>query len=176
MDLDYNTRYLSSPVEALEPAHGSDEPCVAILLSTFNGERYLAEQLRSFIAQTHGNWRLYWRDDHSTDHSPDMMAAFGGDVAGGRCIRVPEGGKLRATGSFLALRCTAVWDDASFFAFSDQDDVWLPEKLAHAVAALKQVSPGRPALYCCARRPVDAVLRPFGQSPRLRRPPGFPAA
>ena len=176
MDLDYNTRYLPSPAKALESAHGSDESCVAILLSTFNGERYLAEQLRSFIAQTHGNWRLYWRDDNSTDRSQDMMAAFGGDVACGQCIRLPEDRKLRATGSFLALLGMALRDDASFFAFSDQDDVWLPKKLAHAVAALNQVSPGRPALYCCARRPVDAVLRPIGQCPALRRPPGFPAA
>src|ERR1700677_2310303 len=98
MDLDYNTRYLPSPAKALESAHGSDESCVAILLSTFNGERYLAEQLRSFIAQTHGNWRLYWRDDNSTDRSPDMMAAFGGHVARGQCIRLPENRKLRATG------------------------------------------------------------------------------
>jgi hypothetical protein len=66
--------------------------------------------------------------------------------------------------------------DAAFFAFSDQDDVWLPEKLEHAVAALGQVPANRQALYFCGRTLVDASLRPIGQAPVLRRPPGFPAA
>jgi glycosyltransferase involved in cell wall biosynthesis len=38
---------------------------VAILLSTYNGERFLAEQLDSFLAQTHANWMLYWRVAHA---------------------------------------------------------------------------------------------------------------
>jgi hypothetical protein len=110
------------------------------------------------------------------DRGPAIMAEFGKHVGRGRCIRLPEDGKLRATGSFLALLGMALRDDASFFAFSDQDDVWLPEKLSHAVAALNQVTAGRPALYFCGRTPVDSSLRPIGQSPALRRPPGFPAA
>jgi hypothetical protein len=65
---------------------------------------------------------------------------------------------------------------STFFAFSDQDDVWLPEKLAHAVTALEEVTADRPALYFCGRTLVDSTLRPIGQAPALRRPPGFPAA
>jgi hypothetical protein len=153
-----------------------DEPCVAILLSTFNGERYLAEQLQSYIAQTHGNWRLYWRDDGSTDNSPALMAAFANGLGEGRCVRLPEDGQLRATASFLALLRLALRGNSSLFAFSDQDDVWLEDKLAHAVATLGQVPENRPALYFCARTLVDSALRPIGQAPVLRRPPGFPAA
>jgi glycosyltransferase involved in cell wall biosynthesis len=176
VDLEYNARCLSSPPEAPGPTHGRAGPCVAILLSTFNGERYLGEQLRSYVAQTHGNWRLYWRDDGSADRGPDMMAAFGQDAGYGRCIRLPEDGNLRPTRSFFTLLSMALLGDASFFAFSDQDDVWLPDKLAHAVEALNQVSSGRPALYFCGRMPVDQSLRPIGRCPALRRPPGFPAA
>jgi glycosyltransferase involved in cell wall biosynthesis len=156
--------------------NGLNEPSVAILLSTFNGERYLEDQLRSYTAQTHGNWQLYWRDDGSTDDSTTVMTAFGMGPGWGRCVHLPKDGKLRATGSFLTLLGMALRGDASFFAFSDQDDVWLPEKLAHAVAALSQVTADRPALYFCARTPVDRSLRPIGHSPALRRPPGFPAA
>jgi hypothetical protein len=66
--------------------------------------------------------------------------------------------------------------EASYFAFSDQDDVWLPDKLAHAVVALGEAAADQPALYFCDRTLVDASLRFIGKSPRLRDPPGFPAA
>src|ERR1700722_14037418 len=176
VDLAHDAMRLSSRPEAREPASGIAAPEVAILLSTFNGERYLADQLRSFTAQVHENWRLYWRDDGSVDRSPAIMDAFGEGPGKGRCDHLAENGNLHATGSFLSLLRRALRDEAEFFAFSDQDDVWLPDKLAHAVAALTDVVPGRPAIYFCARTPVDSGLRPIGRSPLLRRPPGFPAA
>jgi hypothetical protein len=147
----------------------------AILLSTFNGERYLAEQLASFTAQTHTDWQLYWRDDGSSDGTAGVMAGFAA-VAPGRCVTCAQGGRLRATRSFLALLRMALPGPAAFFAFSDQDDVWLPEKLAHGVAALRTVPPSRPALYFCGRKLVDATLAPIGEVLAPNRPPGFPAS
>ena len=182
MDLDHETARLLSSCASLAsscapPAFdNAGEPRVAILLSTFNGEQYVSEQLRSYSAQTQGHWRLYWRDDGSTDGTSAIMAAFVREAGEGRCVRLPKGGKLRATASFLSLLRTALRGDAAFFAFSDQDDVWLPEKLAHAVAALGGVPANRPALYFCGRTLVDSMLRPIGPAPMLRRPPGFPAA
>jgi glycosyltransferase involved in cell wall biosynthesis len=155
---------------------GHGERCVAILLSTFNGERFLGEQLQSYIAQTHVNWQLYWRDDGSTDDSPGLIAAFANGPGDGRCICLPADGQLRPTASFLTLLRTALLGGASMFAFSDQDDVWLPAKLTHAVAALSDVPDGRAALYFCARTLVDSALRPIAEVRALRRPLGFPAA
>jgi hypothetical protein len=152
------------------------EACVAILLSTFNGEQYLAEQLASFTAQTHTAWRLYWRDDGSSDRTIPLMQAFLAGPGAERCSIHPSGGRLRATRSFLALLRMALHRPAAFFAFSDQDDVWLPEKLAHGVAVLGEQPPGRPALYFCARTLTDATLAPIGQVLSPRHPPGFPAA
>ena len=141
----------------------ADGPGVAILLSTFNGEQYLAEQLASFTAQTHANWQLYWRDDGSSDGTDRQVDIFAASEGAGRCINHPEGGHMRATGSFLALLRLALTGPARFFAFSDQDDVWLPEKLSHGVAALTDLPQGRPGLYflctspgrcrACSRRP-----------------------
>jgi hypothetical protein len=147
---------------------------VAVLLSTFNGERYLGPQLASVLAQTHADWVLYWRDDGSSDGTPALMAAFAGGAGTGRVVACDNGRRLRATGSFLALLRHALTGPAGFFAFADQDDVWLPDKLAHGVAALADV-PG-PALYFCGRRLVDVGLAPIGQVLAPRRPPGFPAA
>jgi hypothetical protein len=152
------------------------ETGVAILLSTFNGEQYLLEQLASFTAQTHANWQLYWRDDGSSDGTVQQMEIFISGQDAGRCVHHPEVGRMRATGSFLALLRLALGGSAAFFAFSDQDDVWLPEKLAHGVAALADLPRGHPGLYYCARALVDATLAPVGQVLAPRRPPGFPAA
>ena len=186
MDLGYEEPRLAFRRDAPEQATGGCDTCVAILLSIFNGEEFLDEQLGSYSRQTHNNWRLYWRDDGSTDRSMAVVSSFANGAAGGRCTHAPgvdwRGAGQRGTGplgaadSFLTLLHAALQGDAAYFAFSDQDDVWLPEKLAHAVAALKQIAPHRPALYFCPRIPVDSDLRPIGKAPGLRRPPGFPAA
>ncbi len=151
----------------------SAAPCVAILLSTFDGERFLNEQLRSFATQSHADWLLYWRDDGSSDGSAQLLEAFASGAGAGRCVRVEAAGRLGATNSFLALLRVALTGPAAFFAFSDQDDVWLPEKLANGAAALPV---DRPALFYCPRALVDADLRPHGTVPPPRKPPGFPAA
>jgi hypothetical protein len=163
--------------DAPDTEDGSGKPNVAILLSTFNGERYLGEQLASLTAQTHADWLLYWRDDGSSDGTPALMAGFASGPASQRCVACPEAGaRMRATGSFLALLHKALDGPAAFFAFADQDDVWLPEKLAHGVAALDGVAADRPALYFCGRALVDATLGSVGEVLAPRRPPGFPSA
>jgi glycosyltransferase involved in cell wall biosynthesis len=149
-------------------------PLVAILLSTFNGEHYLPDQLASVTNQTHANWQLYWRDDGSTDGTTRVMLAFA--RSSGRCLAHPIGPRMRATGSFLALLHMALDGPAMVFAFADQDDVWQPDKLAHGVAALAELSPDHPGLYFCARTLVDANLAPVAHVLAPRRPPGFPAA
>jgi hypothetical protein len=149
---------------------------VAILLSTYNGESFLLAQLRSYLSQTHDDWTLHWRDDGSTDASARMVRRFAAEVGNGRCIFPDEAGHRQATSSFLKLLRAARRSNAAYFAFSDQDDVWLPEKLARGVAALDRVSGAEPALYCAGRIVADAELRRQYVPDGLHRPPGFPAA
>jgi hypothetical protein len=104
------------------------------------------------------------------------VTSFAARAGAGRCISHPETARLRATGSFLALLHTALQGPAEYFAFADQDDVWHPDKLAHAVDALRGLPPGHPGLYFCGRTLVDADLNPVGQVLAPIRPPGFPAA
>ena len=152
------------------------DTCVAVLLSTFNGERYLNEQLASFTAQSHTNWLLYWRDDGSSDGTVALMTDFASGPGAGRVQSLPSGSRLRPTGSFMALLRSALDGPADCFAFADQDDVWLPDKLAHGVAALSGLSSDRPGLYFCGRALVGPDLSPAGQVLAPRRAPGFPAA
>ena len=146
---------------------------VAILLSTFNGARFLPAQLESFRRQTEPDWLLLWRDDGSSDATLEIMAAFAREVGPDRCRRVDVPGRLGVAGNFYAL-LGAARPLGLPVAFSDQDDVWLPEKLSRALAALD----GRagPALYCSRQMLVDDRLDPIGPSAPFHRLPSFAAA
>jgi glycosyltransferase involved in cell wall biosynthesis len=157
---------------APRPEHGN----VAILLSTYNGANYLPDQLHSFLAQTHHNWTLIWRDDGSTDNSTDLVRAFARESASGRCRFHDQTGSRQITRSFLSLLAAARHGSSDYFAFSDQDDVWLPDKLARGATALASVPQNQPALYCARRILVDQSLRRKGAPAPLHRHPGFPGA
>jgi hypothetical protein len=164
------------PRRSLRAVDRATQRSVAILLSTYNGESFLDAQLRSYLRQTHDDWTLHWRDDGSSDASVRMVRQFAVGAGSGRCVFQREAGRQQPTRSFLALLRAARASNAAYFAFSDQDDVWLPDKLAHGVATLDKVSAGEPALYCAGRVLVDADLRHHYVQGGLHRQPGFPAA
>ena len=148
---------------------------VAILLSTRNGAPFLAEQLDSLLAQSHTQWQIFWRDDGSEDDTQAVMRAFAGGSGTGRVVDLNDNfGHLGITASFLGLLRRAPRD--RIIAFADQDDVWLPEKLARGVAALAQMPAAAPGLYCARQRLVAEDLTPVKDSPRLSGPLGFPQA
>ena len=94
----------------------------------------------------------------------------------GRCVASPPMGPLGVARSFLFLLAAARAAGHDFYAFADQDDVWLPGKLAAGCARLSAIPAGVPALYCSAQILVDRNLRRIGCSPALRRAPGFPGS
>ncbi len=150
------------------------EKTVAILLSTYNGERYLPEQLASFEAQSYPHWRLLWRDDGSEDGTRALLRAFADRVGEARCREVTgQDGRLGVQASFLWLLQGA--QDYPFVAFADQDDVWLPEKLARAVRYMEGKEGDAPSLYCGRQLLVDETLRPLRLSPSFRADLPFPA-
>lgn len=151
---------------------------VAILLATYNGAAYLAEQLESFVTQEHRDWTLFWRDDGSSDTTVAIMRAFTARIGPDRCEQVATpNGRLGVLGSFLALLRAAApgLGERDAIAFADQDDVWLPQKLARGMAALAAAA-DRPTLYCARQALVDAALRRIGLSAPLTITPGFPAS
>ncbi len=146
---------------------------VAIILSTYNGARFLPAQLESYRRQTEPDWVLFWRDDGSTDPTVALMEAFTREVGAERCRRVEMPGRLGVAHSFYAL-LAAARPLGLPVAFSDQDDVWLPGKLTRALSALGRL-PG-PTLYCSRQILVDDELVPIGPSAPFRRQPCFAAA
>ena len=151
-------------------------PPVAILLSTYEGERFLVPQLHSLLSQTHRDWVLYWRDDGSSDGSRQVMRDFLGRLSPDRAVVLDENVRVGATESYMRLLRRAYADGQPLMAFADQDDVWLPEKLARGVAELATVPDETPALYFARQVLVDARLRRIAMSYRVRRAPGFPAS
>ena len=146
---------------------GSMDDGVAVLLSSFNGARFVVEQLASIRTQTHRNIQIFWRDDASTDGTLDIVA---------RCFgMVPlETGPRGVIASYRWLLQAAYDMHYRMFAFADQDDVWAPDKVERAVTALRGVR--GPALYCARQVLVDTELRRIGVSPPFHGPIGFPAA
>lgn len=147
---------------------------IAILLSTYNGARFLPEQLESFERQTDDAWRIVWRDDGSTDDTRSIMAAFTARIGDHRCRETASSGThLGAAQSFLSLLPEAA--DADAVAFADQDDVWLPDKLARARDALKAAG-NQAMLYCARQYLVDEHLQGHNLSILPGDKPGFPAS
>ncbi|MBU6449735.1 MAG: glycosyltransferase [Rhodospirillales bacterium] len=146
---------------------------VAILLSTFNGEKFLPAQLSSFLAQTHERWVLHWRDDGSTDNTREIMQEFATRVGTDRCVESASSGPhLGAAVSFLTLLRENI--GAMAVAFADQDDVWLPEKLHCALEMLASAGES-PGLYCARQYLVDEALRGAKLSTHYQGVAGFPA-
>ncbi|WP_445492834.1 glycosyltransferase family 2 protein [Rhodopseudomonas sp. RCAM05734] len=148
----------------------SRHPKVVILLATRNGAEFLREQLESFRAQTYANWELIVSDDGSTDATATIVGAFAASVTQRVVLRPgPQKGFWQ---NFVSL----VRDgdsDGDLFAYSDQDDIWLPEKLDMAVAWFDAQSEGRPLLYFTRTELIDRDGAPLGFSPLFTRPPVF---
>ena len=136
---------------------------VAVLMSTYNGEKYLEEQLDSLLNQTFENWKLYVRDDGSTDGTQQIIEKYA--LTDDRILwQKDEQGNLGPASSFLTL-LTAV--DSDYYMFCDQDDVWLPNKMASALEKIKkeeQKKPNRPFLVIADAKVTDENLRVLNAS------------
>lgn len=130
------------------------QPKVAILMCTLNGAPFLAEQLASFISQTHENWVLWVSDDGSTDQTLDILQSVQSTWGVDR-IKIVEGPRKGFAANFLSLVCRPEIS-ADYYAFSDQDDVWLPLKLQRALELLKNLPPKSVALYGSRTQLIDA--------------------
>lgn len=152
-------------------------PVVDVLLATHNGSRYLRQQWESLEAQQGVEVVVHVADDGSSDDTLAVLRALeasrGGAVRAVHWLDAPP--RRSATRSFLMLLSSAVSSrpEGQWFAYCDQDDVWLPGKLATAVAALAHQDEGRPALYGGRSMTVDADNRDRGLSPLFPHPPCF---
>lgn len=108
---------------------------VAILMSTYNGEQYLADQIRSIIDQDYTNWHLYIRDDGSQDKTCNIIRSFSSNNSNITFINDDRIVNMGVAKSFMSLLKNT---DADFYMFSDQDDVWKKNKVSDTLRLMKQ--------------------------------------
>ena len=134
-------------------------PKVNVVLSTFNGQQYVSEQLDSIVAQTYTDWTLLIRDDGSTDGTAEILRRYAADDERIRFVNdgaAPQ--NLGFVGSFFALVKS---EPADYVVLSDQDDVWLPNKLQVLLEEAEKHDNTVPVLYYTRWQAVDEQGRPI---------------
>lgn len=125
---------------------------INILMSTYNGEKYLSQQIESIIAQTETKWRLIIRDDGSKDNTVSIIKQF---VDQDKRIEFVQGENVGVINSFFHL---VKHSKADFYFFCDQDDVWLPNKLELMLNVAMSCKDGVPLLVYSDLKVVDSSL------------------
>jgi glycosyltransferase involved in cell wall biosynthesis len=165
----------AAPAQA--SAHLSDaEPAaksasIAILLCTFNGARFLSPQLASYEAQNFSDWCLYVSDDGSSDDTLLLLWEFQAKH-GANKVHIRRGPGRGVVANFLSLICDRAIN-ADYYALSDQDDVWAPDKLTRAQSFLDSRSDDVPVVYCSRATLIDHAGAQIGVTPLFRKGPSF---
>ncbi|MDE6006906.1 MAG: glycosyltransferase family 2 protein [Muribaculaceae bacterium] len=131
---------------------------VAILLATYNSDKFLREQLDSLYNQTYLNWELYVHDDGSTDRTLAIIQEYK-DKYGNITLLGENIKGLGPRDNFLFLLSSV---DSDYYFFCDHDDIWLPQKIQVAIEELQKIDLKKPleipAVYHSDLKVVDHNL------------------
>ncbi|MBT9386441.1 glycosyl transferase [Pseudooceanicola sp. CBS1P-1] len=142
-----------------------------ILMAVKNGARYLPAQLGSLTEPLRAGWRLRLSDDGSEDGSPGLLRRFAARWPQGQ-VQIGAGPGQGAAAHFLALLADLP-EVPGPVALADQDDIWLPGKLARAQALLSRVPGHVPAFVHARRVNWDVSGGLYWPSAHPARPPCF---
>ena len=144
-------------------------PEVAVLLCSYNGGKFLAQQLESIGRQEGVKLAIHVSDDGSQDQTQRILAAF--REHWGQQLSIVQGPEQGHVDNFFSLIFSDIEGD--YFAYSDQDDIWDPDKLSRAIKALSPLSDDRPTLYCSRSLLIDEDGDYIGLSPLFSKRPAF---
>jgi len=151
----------------MSPNSSGSAEGVLVLMSTYNGSQFLAEQLESIIGQSHREWTLLVRDDGSSDSTVAMLETYSKQDDRIHIVR-DHAGNVGAWRSFGLLLKAATAAKGRYFFFSDQDDVWFPDKISTQLKMLrkleKELGESIPILVHSDLEVVDASLDPINPS------------
>ncbi len=112
-----------------------DNTAVAILLATYNGEKYLSELFDSLLKQTYKNWKLYIHDDGSKDNTLSIINEFVAEhPLYAEYVEGPPTGGAKNNFLFLVKKI-----ESEIYMFCDQDDVWLPDKIEATLKGMESL-------------------------------------
>lgn len=143
-------------------------------MSTYNGTRWMDEQIESFVGQTYADWRLVVRDDGSSDDTVCKLYQWKERL--GDKIDIIEGKNVGVIKSFemLLAQCKA-----EYAMYSDQDDYWKPEKIEVTMNRMKEEEknhPDKPVVVFTSVDLVDSQLKSLGQTYFQQNKLDFPFA
>lgn len=127
---------------------------VVILLSTYNGEHFLRDQLTSLLNQNYSNIKILIRDDGSTDKTREILNEF---EQKNSLVDVIYGENIGVIKSFFRLLKEA--KEYQYYAFCDQDDIWLEDKVSRAISSISKYDSDVPVLYGSNLTIVDENLK-----------------
>lgn len=140
---------------------------VAIIMSTYNGEKYVKEQVDSLLAQTYSDIHLYIRDDGSKDKTWEILQEYK-DNAKVTLVKGENKGFVKGFYSVLEMAQTE-----KYISFCDQDDVWNEDKIQRAVEMLEKEDNHLPLLYFSNYDYYDAEMNFKGHQNLVRKGPSF---
>lgn len=135
---------------------------VQVLLSTYNGEKYISDQIDSILKQSYHNIKLLVRDDGSTDRTGEILKFYHDQYP--TQVQYYLGKNIGIVNSYLELLNHAD-KSCEYFCFCDQDDVWLPDKVSRALDFLQPYH-SIPAMVCTSTHVTDESLRPINVWPK----------
>lgn len=148
-----------------ETSGGPSGRTAVVLLASYNGEKYIGEQLDSILRQTYPHVEIYVRDDGSTDGTREILKKYEAAHASLHVVESEE--NLGYPQCFYAL--TDLMPKGDYFFFCDQDDVWHKEKIERAVEMLEKEPEDIPAAYYAGYHICDENLNITGESPKYTR-------
>ena len=121
---------------------------IAIIMGTYNGEKYIKEQIDSILAQDYVGWKLFIFDDGSKDNTENIVNEYVKNYPDKIYFRKNKVNFGAAGNFFNGIKevATDLSPETEYFCFSDQDDVWVKDKLRRSLAKIRQIEDGKPAL------------------------------
>lgn len=129
---------------------------LSILMTTYNGGKYLSQQLDSLLAQTFSEWTLYIRDDGSVDNTKDIISEYVNND--NRIHFIIDDKRRGALGGFMWLLQLI---DSDYYMFCDQDDVWMEDKIELTIKKMSEQKDREtvPIIVCTDLKVVDSNLK-----------------
>ena len=128
-------------------------PTIAVIIATYNGQKYISKQIDSILAQTYSNIVIYIRDDCSNDDTMNILARYKSQY-GDKFIINKNKKNLGFIRNFELLLKEA---DKDYIAISDQDDIWKPDKLEKELKAMLKLEKDNPNLAILVHSNLEMI-------------------
>lgn len=140
---------------------------VTVLISTYNGEKNIVKQLESIFAQKEVDVSVHIRDDGSNDNTQQVVKEYMNKKPHNKIV-FESGKNVGYAKSFWLALCEC--EQSDYYAFSDQDDIWFPDKLIKCIKKMKDNEVNLPKLSYCDMMRCDENKNAYKEQVRILKP------